>query len=175
MSSIDSPALRTLQISPKGHHVVGKNRKITKSFKDSGAKLTDYNFSKTTLVASTDDKKVVKNVAVGTVKVSTENSCIGTDIDATVFKSVENSRDNIVRMMISNEPTSSYWKTLATERKSALEDVMRENLQCFQELARLNEENRRLKRLADEYKELKRILQLDEDEKPAVGSETESN
>lgn len=164
MSLIGSPALKTLQTSPNGVHIVGKSRTKTKVVK---GKLSNF-FPKSEKSNDSEPKKTVKHIGVST-NVATENRCVGTDFDSS------SDRETVVKMLTTDEPSFEYWKLLAEERRVALDEVMKENLEFCQEMARLKEENRRLKRLADEGRELARILQLtlDEDKTEPVSDENQ--
>lgn len=61
-------------------------------------------------------------------------------------------RDDIVGMMTSATPSETYWKLYTEERRPALDKALRDNLDRYQEIARLKEENRKLRESLDDIK-----------------------
>lgn len=63
--------------------------------------------------------------------------------------------------LMSDEPSSDYWKQLAEKRGEALNESLHENDQLKERLENLEEENRICKEMLDESRTLIEVLQVE--------------
>ncbi|GFQ92777.1 uncharacterized protein TNCT_64041 [Trichonephila clavata] len=83
------------------------------------------------------------------------NDPISAEITVCPSRSVS---DDAVAMLTSDHPPDSYWKTLADERRQALEKALYENSQLWDQLQVLEAENSQLKSCLEEAEKIAEIV-----------------
>lgn len=158
-SSNRSPALKVLQTSPNGGHLVGHRRTQEKNKDTSSRKLTDFlhKIDNDNVKPTKANSKSVDASTITDSLINKRDVSIDTDIVFNSTASVTN-RDDVIKMLCNKEPTIDYWKSLAEERRLALDEALLENFELWQQIAFLKEKNLRLESAAKENQELADIL-----------------
>jgi len=84
---------------------------------------------------------------------STKDIGMNTELTSTQIEQwTPSGRDHVVGMMTAARPSETYWKMYTEERRPALGKTLQANLDRYQEIARLKEENRKLRQSLQEIK-----------------------
>jgi len=87
-------------------------------------------------------------------------------------KEVQTDGDNHLDWMTSDEAPIEYWKELAEERRTALEEALEENTLLSEKVARLEKENKELEETVEEAKQLAEMLNTISEEHALTADES---
>ncbi|KRZ79871.1 Geminin [Trichinella papuae] len=149
-------ALRYIQSSPEGTHLVGVSRAVEVDENTKPGKVPKnrikrfFSGSRVKVSPNKVDVSTMTDVAVNTVEIG-----VGTETNALQSMCKE---DETVALLTEATPSENYWKMMAENRRLALQTALEENKKFCEELAYLREENRLLRVLAEEGQALKDAL-----------------
>lgn len=93
-------------------------------------------------------------------KIKKQDSSTQTDDKTCTNKAVQTGGTVTVADLISEEPSTDYWRILAEKRAESLNVSLEENERLKQHIDALKEENRICKEMLDESKHLVEVLQV---------------
>ncbi|KRZ27907.1 hypothetical protein T4B_9969, partial [Trichinella pseudospiralis] len=148
-------ALRYIQSSPEGTHLVGVSRAVEVDENTKPGKVPKnrikrfFSGSRVKVSPNKVDVSTMTDVAVNTVEIG-----VCTEINALQ----SGKEDETIALLTEPTPSENYWKMMAENRRLALRTALEENKKFCEELAYLREENRLLRVLAEEGQALKEAL-----------------
>jgi len=120
-------SLATLQLSTQGKGALAGQHRESLSIKDSFKKKKEKSI-----------KKEKKSAIIETISESNTESCSSEDTDNLI-------NDAITLMKATEKVDDTYWKSLAEDRRIALEESLQENEKLYDEIDALEIENNKLK------------------------------